>query len=602
MIDKIKLLPDAVANQIAAGEVIQRPASVIKELVENAVDAGSDTITVNIVDGGRTLIQVIDNGCGMSETDARMSFERHATSKIRNANDLFCIRTMGFRGEALASIASIADVKLKTRRPEDELGTEVNIKGSKVEYQEAVSCPSGTNFAIRSLFYNVPARRKFLKNDSTEFRHIISEFQRIVLCHPDIEFALHHNNSEIYNLPKANLKQRISHVFGKAIVPKLASIKTNTSIVTIGGYIGKPENARKKSGEQYFFINNRYMRHPYFHKAVMNAYEQILPQGMLPTYFIYFEADPDTIDINIHPTKTEIKFENEHAIFQMLQSSVKEGLGKFNLVPSIDFETSGVVDIPVLSKHSGFNPPQVTINHNFNPFESQEQSTSSKPKYSYPTREKKETENWEQLYAGFDLSTEQKETPVTVSERKTNNLFQLKGKYILTPVKSGLMMIDQKRAHERILYESFIHSLSSKDLVTQKSMFPQKIDLSHDDLLIVEQLNNDLVALGFKIKLDKESVTIEAYPPELENINPQEIIDGLLQNCRDCDNSNTSPFENIAITMAKAGAIKYGQVLSQDEMQEVFDKLFATPMPNYSPTGRIVISIISNDEILERFK
>jgi DNA mismatch repair protein MutL len=539
----------------------------------------------------------------MSETDARMSFERHATSKIRSANDLFCIRTMGFRGEALASIASIADVVLKTKRPEDELGTEIHMKGSKIESQEMVSCPSGTNFAIRSLFYNVPARRKFLKSDSTEFRHIITEFQRVALCHPDIQLVLHHNKSEVYNLPKSNLKQRISHVFGKSIVPKLASISTNTSIVTIGGYIGKPESARKKSGEQYFFINNRYMRHPYFHRAVMNAYEQILPQGMLPTYFIYFEADPETIDINIHPTKTEIKFENEQAIFQMLQSSVKEGLGKFNMVPSIDFETSDVIDIPVLSRHSGFAPPEVNINHSYNPFDNEDKSESqAKPSYSYPSNEKKQTDNWEQLYAGFDLSDEKNTETAPVEEKKENHLFQLKGKYILTSVKSGLMIIDQKRAHERILYESFIHSLSTRDAVTQKSMFPQQIDLSHDDVLIIEQLNNDLVALGFKLKLEEQSITVEAYPPELENIDPHEIIDGLLQNCRDNDNSNTSPFENIAITMAKAGAIKYGQTLSKLEMQEIIDKLFATPMPNYSPTGKIVVSIVSNEEIMERFK
>ncbi|MCK4700057.1 MAG: DNA mismatch repair endonuclease MutL, partial [Bacteroidales bacterium] len=372
MSDLIHLLPDSVANQIAAGEVIQRPASSVKELVENAIDCGSTVIKIIIKDAGRTLVQVIDNGCGMSETDARMAFERHATSKISKADDLFAIKTMGFRGEALASMGAVAQVELKTRRQEDELGTRLCINGSKVETQEPVSCPAGSNFAIKNLFYNIPARRKFLKSNQTELKHIIVELQRVALSHPDIQFIMHHNGSEIYHLVPGNLRQRIVGVFSRSIEQNLIPLNTETSVVKISGFIGKPENAKKTFGEQFFFINKRYMRHPYFHRAVMDAYEGILPPETFPSYFIYMSADPHTIDINIHPTKTEIKFEDERSCWQILHASIKEALGKFNIIPSLDFDTRGSIDIPLRKKDGSFFPPPIKTDPSFNPFEKDE--------------------------------------------------------------------------------------------------------------------------------------------------------------------------------------------------------------------------------------
>ncbi len=369
----IHLLTEAVANQIAAGEVIQRPASVVKELVENAVDSGADSITVNIRDAGKTLVQVIDNGCGMSGTDARLCWERHATSKITSANDLFAIRTKGFRGEALASIAAIAEVSLKTKRREDELGTHIRIGASEVRTNEAVACPDGSNFMVRNLFFNVPARRKFLKSNSTELRHIITEFNHVAMAHPGIEFSLIHNNSQIFNLPAGNLRQRIVNIFGKSVNPGLIPVNSETTLVNIGGFIGKPEFARKTYGEQYFFVNNRYIRHPYFHRAVVKAYEQILPPDAIPGYFIYFEIDASRIDINIHPTKTEVKFEDEQAIWQILLAVVRESIGKYNLSPSLDFRTEGVVDIPVLRHDTEIRIPEVGINPHFNPFDADDQ-------------------------------------------------------------------------------------------------------------------------------------------------------------------------------------------------------------------------------------
>ncbi len=470
MPDIIHLLPDSVANQIAAGEVIQRPASVIKELVENSIDAGSRSVKVIVRDGGKTSIQVIDNGCGMSVTDARMCFERHATSKIRTAGDLFAIRTLGFRGEALASVASIAQVTLLTRKHDQELGTALMISGSTVESQETAACNPGTSFTVKNLFYNVPARRKFLKTNNAELKHIIYEFQRIALANPDVEFLLESNETEVYNLPATNLKQRIVHIFGKSMNQNLTTIDTDTSIVRISGFIGKPENARRTPGEQFFFINGRYMRHPYFHKAVMSSYEKILPPETIPSYFIYLEADPDTIDINIHPTKTEIKFENELAIFQILMACTREALGRFNLIPSIDFDAEKAIEFPISRRDDPFRVPEISYNRDYNPFDEE-------MKYN-GNLQQNNLKSWEKLYTtdGLPVSEiippsqpEQQQLSLT-PQNHTDTFIQLKCRYILTPVKSGLMVIDQHRAHERILFEKFIRSLAMNYPLAQHTL------------------------------------------------------------------------------------------------------------------------------------
>ncbi len=622
MADIIQLLPDSVANQIAAGEVIQRPASVVKELVENAVDAQANSITVNIKDAGRTLIQVIDNGSGMSDTDARLAFERHATSKIKTADDLFAIHTMGFRGEALASIAAIAHVEVKTRMSENELGTHITIEGSKVQSQEITSCATGTNFAVKNLFYNVPARRKFLKSNTTEFSHIINEFQRIVLTNPDIDFKLYHNDSEVYILPKTNIRQRIVSVFGKRINQNLITIESNTSIIKIKGFIGKPEYARKKSGEQYFFINNRFMRSAYFHKAILNAYDQILQPEMVPSYFLYFEADPTTIDVNIHPTKTEIKFEDQQAIWQILHAAVKQTLGKNNIVPSLDFDQEQGFDIPVLSKDTDVKTPQIEIDPTFNPFEQTKPSNSvrsigSNPKSSAMSLEKENMANWDKLYLGFEneknqdthtnsdfsfISTENTQTKISGSGL-SQKYFQYKNKYILTPVKSGLMIVDQKRAHERILFEKFLTNLSSESIPTQKTLYPKTIELDTKDHAIIMDINPDLRMLGFDIEdFGGNSIVVNGMPADSSNQEPEQILDKFLNELLHGEvDFKKEVKEKIAKALAKASAISSNHVLTQEEMREMIDVLFACQNPNYSPFGKLIVSIIKTDEIEKRF-
>jgi len=615
MPDIIQLLPDSVANQIAAGEVIQRPASVVKELVENAVDAGATSITVNIKDAGKTLIQIIDNGCGMSETDARMSFERHATSKIKSANDLFAIRTMGFRGEALASIAAIATVELKTKRKEDEVGTAINISGSEVLSQEAVSCSNGTNFLIKNLFFNVPARRKFLKSDATEMSKIIAEFQKIVLANPSISFVLQNNNQEIYNLSAGNLRQRIVSVFGKNINQSLVSIDTETSLIKISGFIGKPEFARKTAGEQYFFVNDRFMKHPYFHKAVLLAYDKILPPDYTPSYFIYLDIDPSTIDINIHPTKTEIKFEDERAIWQILQAAVKESLGKFNIVPSLDFEVEAMLDIPTMSKNTDIEVPTIQINPEYNPF-----STQSKPSTqnnNFSSFKKKPVANWDTLYQSFEKESEttsgfmqsldtfesmmqQKEESVQTDR----NIIQLKKKYILSPVKSGLMIIDQKRAHERILYERFMQSIERNDATSQKVLYPISIEFSAAEFALLVEISDDLRLLGFDIDVfGKNSVVVNGIPAKIETPDIKETIETLLEDYKNSQiDIKIKAKEQLAQSLAKISSINYGQPLTNEEMCDLIDNLFACNAPNYTADGKIVISTITSDELEKRFK
>lgn len=602
MPDVIKLLPDSVANQIAAGEVIQRPASVVKELIENSVDAGGKNIRVIIKDSGKTLIQVIDDGSGMSETDARLSFERHATSKITSAQDLFAITTKGFRGEALASIAAVAMVELKTRREESETGILVVINGSKVDIQEPCSCPVGSSFSVKNLFFNIPARRKFLKSDNTEIRHIINEFQKIVLAHPDIRFVLHHNDTEIYNLSISNLRQRIVGVFGKQINQDLITLETDTSLINIRGFIGKPENARRTYGEQFFFVNNRFMKHPYFHKAVVEAYQNILPVEAIPSYFIFMEADPASIDINIHPTKTEIKFEDERSIWQILMASVREALGRFNIVPSLDFENEALIDIPVM-RSSDIIPeqPGIRINTQFNPFDGEERDNN---RSGYIERfEKENTSNWEKLYTALEKENENPEQYEKIRESQ-RKFFQVKNKYIVCPVKSGFMLIDQKRAHERVLYERFLECLGTNRAISQVDMFPITTELNPSDYFILKEIEGALQILGFSFQHhDKNKITINGMPADGDTSDPVMMLEILLE---DYKNTQTEPTtgakEKVAAGMAAATSIQYGKVLSQGEMEDLFDTLFACQSPNYSPKGKPVISIITLEEIDKRFK
>lgn len=606
MADTIQLLPDSVANQIAAGEVIQRPASVVKELVENAIDAGATQIKVNVKDAGRTLIQIIDNGCGMSDTDARMSFERHATSKIRSANDIFSVRTMGFRGEALASVAAIADVELRTKEHDAEIGTFIHISGSALVRQEPVICDNGTNFQVKNLFFNVPARRKFLKSNPAELKHIINEIQRIALANPEIAISLHHNGSVIYELAGSNKRVRIVSLFGKSINQSLVPIDTETSLVKITGFVGQPQFARKTFGEQFFFVNKRFMKHPFFHKAVMQAYEKILPPDSVPSYFIYFDLNPADIDVNIHPTKTEIKFENESAIWQILLASVREALGKFNVVPSIDFDQAGSVEIPMpLHRFDDVVVPEIKVNPDYNPFETQSSPKSyqgSSAAYSAKSFGKADSTNWQSLYKGLEKEEtvqnddSQKESiQYRMEEQQTaKNAIQFKNKYILTPVKSGLMVIDQKRAHERILYERLLQVLENHEVASQQQLFPETFELNASDATLLASILPDLRALGFDIReFGKNTFIINGTPGVLNASTPVDIIESLLEEYKNSPvNLNEKARETVAASLAQASAIPYGQALKPGEINDLIDSLFACQTPNYSPKGKKVLSIM----------
>lgn len=628
MSDIIHLLPDSVANQIAAGEVIQRPASVIKELVENAIDAGAQNIHVLVTDAGKTNIQVIDDGKGMSETDARLSFERHATSKIREAADLFALRTMGFRGEALASIAAVAQVDLKTRVESEELGTKLVIAGSKVESQEAVSCAKGSNFSVKNLFFNVPARRKFLKANSTELSNILAEFERIALVHPEVAFSLYSNDAELFNLPVSPLRQRILAVFGKKLNQQLLNIEVNTTMAKITGYVAKPETARKKGAHQYFFVNGRYMRHPYFHKAVMEAYEHLIPVGEQISYFVYFEVDPANIDVNIHPTKTEIKFENEQALWQILSAAVKESLGKFSAIPSIDFDTEDMPEIPAFEQNIPPAPPKVNYNSDFNPFKVS--GGSGETSYSRPKVE------WEDLYSGLtkgskmnapqaDLKewdeaaesviTEESavSTPSAVSAglyheesalEKGNQHLQFKGRFILTSVKSGLMLIDQHRAHIRVLFDRYLTQIRQKLGVSQGVLFPEILQLPASEVAVLQGIMDDLAAVGFDLSdLGGGSYAINGIPSGIEGLNPVDLVRSMLHTAMEKGNDVKEEIQNIlALTLARAAAIVYGQVLNNEEMVSLVDSLFACPSPNYTPDGKVILTTIKEEDIERLFK
>lgn len=618
MSDIIRLLPDSVANQIAAGEVIQRPASVIKELVENAIDAEAKHINVIVKDAGKTGIQVVDDGKGMSETDARLAFERHATSKIREAADLFALKTMGFRGEALASIAAVAQVELNTRTATEELGTFLAISGSKVEAQEVTSCPQGSNFLVKNLFFNVPARRKFLKSNQTELSNILTEFERIVLVHPEVGFTLHHNEAELFNLPKTTLRQRLLDVFGRKLNQQLLSVDVETSLVKITGFVGKPETARKKGAHQYFFVNGRYMRHPYFHKAIVDAYEHLVPVGEQVSYFIYFEIDPANIDVNIHPTKTEIKFENEQAIWQIIAAAIKESLGKFNAVPTIDFDTEGMFDIPVYENRTSVAPPKTNYNPDFNPFKTSESS------YSRPQT------NWEELYQGLEKSTPSfpdsdaalfsepssasfpkgessffsEEEPSMLNKEssymeKSSQHYQFKGRYILTSVKSGLMIIDQQRAHIRVLYDRYLTQIEKKQGISQGVLFPEVVQFPASEAVMLESIFDDLSAIGFELSnLGGGSYAINGVPTGTEGLSPVELLRNMVHTAMEKGNDVKRDIQStIALALAKSAAIVPGQYLSNEEMNNLVDSLFICEVPNYTPDGKVVLSVIQETDI-----
>lgn len=621
MSDIIQLLPDSVANQIAAGEVIQRPASVIKELVENAIDAGATSINVLVVDAGRTSIQVIDNGKGMSETDARLSFERHATSKIRKADDLFSLHTMGFRGEALASIAAVAQIELKTRMANDDLGTHLSISGSRFTNQEPCSCPVGSNFLVENLFFNVPARRKFLKSNTTELNNIINAFERIVLVYPHIAFTLYSNGTELFNLRSCNYRQRIVEVFGKRLNQDLLSIDVDTSLCHIHGFVGKPESARKKTPQQYFFVNERYMKHPYFHKAVITAFDRLIPQGEQIPYFLYFEVPPTNIDVNIHPTKTEIKFENEQAIWQILLAAVKEAVGRFNDIPSIDFDTEGKPDIPVFDPHSGTKAPKVEINPSFNPFK----QTAQTQKPSVP-------EGWEELYSGLEGNAEIRQsklfeqdeldvntTPTDESliissasttstnesmiEEKSPSHYQYKGSYIMTAVKSGLMIIDQHRAHIRILYEEYLRQLSSHKAHSQKVLFPEVVQLTVSDKLIIDRILPEMAEMGFQLdSLGGDSYAVNGVPAGIEGLNAVSLIQDMVASAVESGASVKEDIDRtLALSLARNAAIPQGQVLTNSEMDNLVNELFTCENVNYTPSGEPIIAVMKQHDIEHLF-
>lgn len=593
MSDIIQLLPDSVANQIAAGEVIQRPASVIKELVENAVDAGAKTINVLVVDAGRTMIQVIDDGKGMSDTDARLAFERHATSKIKKAADLFDLHTMGFRGEALASIAAVAQVELRTRMADQEIGTLLTLEGTRVTGQEPVACPVGSNFKIENLFYNVPARRKFLKSNSTELNNIMTAFERIALVYPEISFTMHSNGLEVMNLHAGTLRQRIVDVFGKRLNHDLLPIEVETSLCSITGFVGKPESAKKKGVQQYFFVNGRYMKHPYFHKSVMNTYERMIPVGMQVPYFIYFTVPAGDIDVNIHPTKTEIKFENEQAIWQILTAAVNDSIGKFCEIPSIDFDTEGQPEIPLFDPSYNIAPPKPQYNPTYNPFE-----TTSTVEHK-----DKVIDQWEELYKG--LHTEETFPQVVQSkignpiEDRSPSHYQYKGKYIMTAVKSGLMIIDQNRADIRIRYERFMNQMEQEVSRTQKVLFPEVVQFAPSAKVMVVKLLPYLQKVGFDLTdLGGNSFSVNGVPAGLEDINSvsllQEIVaDATEKGCA----SATDIHSTLALGMARRSAVTYGEVLGNEEMETLVNDLFASSNVNYTPDGKAILSILPQRDI-----
>ncbi|MEJ5993084.1 DNA mismatch repair endonuclease MutL [Pedobacter sp. Du54] len=611
MSDIIQLLPDSVANQIAAGEVVQRPASAVKELLENAIDAGADKIQLIIKDAGKALIQVIDNGCGMTITDARMCFERHATSKVRKAEDLFAIRTMGFRGEAMASIAAIAQVELKTKRHEDEVGTLIQIEGANFIKQEPVGTPNGSSISIKNLFYNTPARRNFLKSNPAEMRHIIDEFQRVALAKPNIAFSLHHDGVEIYRLPASALKQRIVHLFGNNYNQRLIPVEEETTIINLKGYIGKPEFAKKTRGEQFFFVNDRFIKDAYLNHAVNKAYQELLPDDNFPLYVLFIDIDPAKIDVNVHPTKTEIKYLDEKSIYAIIHSAVKRSLGRFNITPTIDFnQETGFNQMISPLAHEDIVPPSITFNPEFNPF-GQSKSSPKEPAYlRNHGNAGTSTQNWGSLYEVTQTKPAQQ---VSLHETYQENQFepsqkqfmQVHNRYIVSQIKSGVMVIDQQAAHERILYERFLLHLEDRKGASQQSLFPQTVTLSPNDYELAKNLLDDIKSLGFEVReFGKNTLVIEGIPVDLgsANINETQLFEHLIEGYKNSQQElKLDKRDSLARSMARNSAIKAGTSLGQQEMNTLIEELFACKTPNFSINGKPVIQTITLNEIAQRF-
>ncbi len=613
MSDIIQYLPDHVANQIAAGEVVQRPASAVKELLENAVDAGSTKIDLIIKDAGKTLIQVVDNGCGMTETDARMSFERHATSKIKNAEDLFAIKTKGFRGEALASMAAIAHVELKTKIVDIDLGSQIIIEGSEIISQEPVSCNNGTSLSIKNLFYNVPARRNFLKSNGVETRHIIDEFERVALTHPDIHFTMNHNGNEVFNLASSGLRQRVVNVLGKKYNDRLVPIEEYTNILNVTGYIVKPEFSKRTRGEQFFFVNNRFIKSTYLNHSVTSAFRELIAKDQFPSYFIYLEVEPNTIDINIHPTKTEIKFEDEKSIYAIIHSAVKNSLGKYNIAPSLDFTQETSFNVPPLKEGQTIVQPVIKVNPGFNPFETNKESSIN----SF----KKKNISQQQLSANLDFLDQNKSQNVKSSDNISDNTgleqnwsglvdaeteiktYQLHQKFILTQTSSGLLIINQQRAHQQILFEQFIFELNRNTAETQKLMFPKTIELNNSDFELIREVLNEIKNIGFDIEVfGKNTLAINGLPIGVEEANCEKIIEEFIEQIKNNANEISANNKNaLAMSLARSSSIKNGRKLSSEEMNTLVDQLFACETPYLSPNGKPIIIKINEEELDQRF-
>ncbi|TYP98279.1 DNA mismatch repair protein MutL [Tenacibaculum adriaticum] len=609
MSDIIQLLPDHVANQIAAGEVVQRPASVVKELLENSIDADATSITLLLKNAGKTLIQIIDNGKGMSTTDARLCFDRHATSKIRNAQDLFNLKTKGFRGEALASIAAIAHVELKTKQDNDELGTAIKIEGSTIVSQEPASTAKGTSIAVKNLFYNIPARRNFLKSDTIETRHIIDEFQRVALAHPAISFLLHHNDNEIYHLKESNLRKRIVSIFGSKMNEKLVPINEQTDILTITGFVAKPEFSKKKRGEQFFFVNDRFIKSSYLNHAVVNAFDGLLEYGAHPSYFLYLDVPPNSIDINIHPTKTEIKFDNEKALYAILRATVKHSLGQYNVAPVLDFNRDSNLDTPYDFKDKKtVSTPKIIVDPTFNPFKNDvndqqmtSNSSSGSSTKNYQSNYKKETGSWESLYANIEPieQSTQEQLFEQQQETETGKTFQIQKKYLLSSIKSGVVLIHQSLAHQRILYEEFLENITVKEASSQQLLFPVTIGFSSADIEMIYSIKSDLESTGFVFnEFTKESVVIGGIPTSITESKITLILEQLLDDMKiEVPDASFSHFDVMAKSFAKSLAIKTGTSLSVKEQENLVNNLFSCKEPSTSPFGKATFKTLTLNEI-----
>ncbi|MDT0557200.1 DNA mismatch repair endonuclease MutL [Ichthyenterobacterium sp. W332] len=613
MADIIQLLPDHVANQIAAGEVVQRPASVVKELLENAIDAQSDAITLIIKDAGKTLIQVIDNGIGMSETDARLSFERHATSKIKTAEDLFQLNTKGFRGEALASIAAIAHAELKTKKENAELGVAITIEGSEVKSQEVVVTPKGTSIAVKNLFYNIPARRNFLKSDAVELRHIIDEFHRVALIHYGINFKLIHNGSELFNLPESNQRQRIVNIFGGKTNEKLVPINEDTEVLKLSGFVGKPQFAKKTRSEQFFFVNNRFIKSAYLNHAVNSAFEGLMKDGYHPSYFLNLQVDPKTIDINIHPTKTEIKFDDEHTLYAIMRSAIKHSLGQFNISPVLDFNRDHNLDTPYSYQEKHASTPTVEVDRSYNPFKADVDVASKSRGFHSKTKGAK---SWESLYVGLKDDSESTDKINIENEQQVQSLFsessdisqnqstfQLQNKYIVSTIKSGLLIIDQYRAHQRILYENLLKSITISEAVSQQLLFPLQLQFSKQELIILKDLKSDLECTGFVFKtFTEDSVEVTGVPMHVSESEVSIVLEQLVSDVEhQIPDHSFSVTDLVAKSLAKSLAIRRGQKLTHEEQDHLINRLFACKEPSVSPTNKATFVMMDASELDKKF-